>query len=62
MYNKLKHDSSSKIKEFDLINIIRAVKKIKRLVSIINNNWEIIDVFSNLDVNFFKLILISINN
>ncbi len=62
MYSKPECDQSPKIKESDFTNIIRAAKRIEKLISITNNNWKIVDAFPNLNVNFFKSTLIKIND
>ena len=61
-YSKPERDLPPKIKESDLTSIIRAAKKIERLVGIANNNWGIVDAFPNLDVNFFKSTSINVND
>jgi hypothetical protein len=61
-YSKPDDDSPSKINYTEFTNIIRAARRIKRLLSIANNNWGIVDAFPNLDVNFFKSTSINVNN
>jgi hypothetical protein len=46
--------SSSKLTTQDISNIIKAGKRIERLISLSNNEWGIIDAFPNLEINFFK--------
>jgi len=61
-YSKPDDDSPSKINYVEFTNIIRAARRIKRLLNIVNNNWGIVDAFPNLDVNFFKSTSINVNN
>ena len=61
-YSKPDDDSPLKINYVEFTNIIRAARRIKRLLNIANNNWGIVDAFPNLDVNFFKSTSINVNN
>ena len=61
-YSKPDHGSPPKFFIGDFKMLIRAAKRIERLVAISNNNWGIIDVFPNLDVDFFKSTSISVVN
>src|SRR6266480_2751671 len=38
----------------ELKNILRAAKRIENLLKVANNNWSIIDAFSNIKINFFR--------
>ncbi|CAB4475104.1 unnamed protein product [Rhizophagus irregularis] len=52
--------SEQKIKLTTLTITLRAAKRIDRLLSLSNKNFLIIDIFSNLDVAFFKLSSINV--
>ena len=62
MYSKPTHTSVPKIKTNDITRLLRAAQRIERLLSISNNNWLILDAFSNLTVDFFKLTSINVSN
>ncbi|GET00675.1 hypothetical protein GLOIN_2v1773797 [Rhizophagus clarus] len=53
---------NSNITHNDLKNILKAAKRIKSLIKVANDNWGIIDAFLNVDINFFKLTSINVNN
>ena len=58
--SKILEHSSQKIKQNDIINIIRAAKRIEHLIKLSNNNYSIIDTFPSLNVSFFKSTSISV--
>jgi hypothetical protein len=61
-HSKPSRDSPPKFFFDDFKNIIRASKRIERLIAISANNWGIVDAFPNLDVDFFKSTSISVGN
>jgi hypothetical protein len=52
--------SSRRIKSIDLSLILKAAKRIERLVNLSNKNWGIVDMFPNLEVSFFKSSSVSV--
>jgi len=50
------------IKYNNLKDIIKAANRIERLIKIANNNWNIVDAFPNLTVDFFKSTSINVIN
>ncbi|CAB4496052.1 unnamed protein product [Rhizophagus irregularis] len=50
----IEYSSSSKFKTQDISIFIKTGKRIEKLISLSNREWEIIDAFPNLDINFFK--------
>lgn len=62
MYSKPTHTSVPKIKTNDITRLLRAARRIERLLSISNNNWLILDAFPNLTVDFFKSTSINVSN
>src|SRR6266498_1771291 len=58
----IKNQTNKKIIEYnsgtlntkDILNIIKTGKRIESLISLSNREWEIIDTFPNLEINFFK--------
>lgn len=46
--------SFQKIKQNDINSIIKGAKRIEQLINLSNNNYLIVDMFPNLEVNFFK--------
>ena len=52
--------SSEKIRPNDLSLTLKAAKRVERLVNLTNKNWNIVDMFPNLDVNFFRSISVSV--
>ena len=58
--NKIIEYSSQQIKQNDITNIIKAVRRIEYLIKLSKNNYSIIDTFSSLNVSFFKSITISV--
>jgi hypothetical protein len=60
MYSKRENqDSTPKFFDGEFKKIIRAAKRIERLVRISGRNWGILDAFPNIDVDFFKSTSIS---
>jgi len=62
MYSKPTRTSVPKIKTNDITRLLRAARRIERLLSISNNNWLILDAFPNLTVDFFKSTSINVSN
>jgi hypothetical protein len=61
MYSKRENqDITPKFFADEFKSIIRAAKRIKRLVGISRGNWGILDAFPNIDVDFFKSTSISV--
>ena len=52
--------SSEKIRPNDLSFTLKAAKHVERLVNLTNKNWNIVDMFPNLDVSFFRSISVSV--
>ena len=52
--NKIMEYNSQQIKQNDINSIIKGAKRIEQLLNISNNNYLIVDMFPNLEVNFFK--------
>ncbi|GES91636.1 hypothetical protein GLOIN_2v1773797 [Rhizophagus clarus] len=53
---------NSNITHNNLKNILKAARRIESLIKVANDNWGIIDTFLNVDINFFKLTSINVNN
>jgi hypothetical protein len=58
--NKIFEYSLQKINQTDLSIIIKAAKRIERLINLSNYNWCIVDTLPNLDVNFFRSTSVSV--
>ena len=56
------YTSVPKIKTNNITRLLRAARRIERLLSISNNNQLILDALSNLTVNFFKSTSINVSN
>lgn len=50
----LKYSNNIDITAKELKSILRAAKRIESLLKVANDNWSIIDAFSNVKVNFFR--------
>ena len=62
MYSKQSHDLPPIFFIGDFKKILKAAKRIERLIAISNNNWRIVDAFPNLDVDFFKSTSINVGS